>query len=226
MTLRTQIQETIKGFRTELPLELSQKVEEGAGEISALSIVENALGIGNQVEDFTLKNKSGEEKSLRDYLKKGPVILTFYRGVWCPYCNLQLAAYNKSLSVFESLGAQLVALTPEGPDAAEALNESSFPEDVKKSAMLNTDFDVLHDEKNVVASRFGLVFKLPKAHKDLFEMMNLDVEKANSDDSLTFSDPATYIVGTDFKIKWAFVPNNYRKRAEPADIIEALKKID
>lgn len=225
MSLNTNIQQTIKSIRDSLPPELSNLVEVGAGEISALSIVENAANVGSKVVDFSLPDKNGKTKRLSEYLKSGPVILTFYRGIWCPYCNLQLAAYNKHLNEFKKLGASLVALTPEGPDAKQALDNSDFPKEAKETAVFSTDFDVLHDKKNKIAEKFGLVFKMPKAHIDLLKMLKLDVEKANDDESLTFSDPATYIIGQDSIIKWAFVPNNYRKRAEPEMIIKALTNL-
>lgn len=225
MELNKQIEDTIEFFRKNLPKELSDLIENGADEIKSLEIYKNATKAGDKIENFSLKNKEGLTKELSDYLKKGPVILTFYRGIWCPYCNLQLASYNKNLDKFKELGANLVALTPEGKDSKEALLQSSLPQEAKDQAVSHTDFDVLHDKNNEIAKKFGLTFTLPTAHIELLKMMNLDIEKANEDNSMTFSDPATYIIDKDFTIKWAFIPNNYRKRANPEEIIAALKSL-
>lgn len=226
MTLNKNIRQTIKMFRDTLPAELNAMIEQGAGEISALEIVEKALKVGDNVPDFKLKDKNGELRSLDTYISRGPLVITFYRGIWCPYCNLQLAAYNQRLDEIKALGADLVAITPEGPEGVAALEGSDFPKEAKDSAISNPNFDVLHDKNNKIADAFGLVFKLPEAHRKLFEMMNLDIERANGEGSFTFADPATYIVGQDGLIKWCFVPNNYRKRAEPDEILNQLRKLN
>ena len=225
MLLHEQIQQTIGALRTSLPAELNTLIEQGAGEISALQIVENALKIGDQAPNFSLKNYNGEEKTLGDYLKEGPLVLTFYRGLWCPYCNLQLASYNERLEDIKAAGGNLVAISSSGKEGLDALNESEMPEEAKATVISDPDFDVLHDAGTQLGAAFGLTFELPDSHKHLLEMMQLDVEKANGSNSYVFSDPATYIIDTDGLIKWAFVPNNYRKRAEADDIINALQML-
>lgn len=223
MTLNAQIRETIQVFRDNFPSELNALIEQGAGEISALDIVEKALRIGDKAPDFSLKNRHGESRSLTEYLNRGPLVITFYRGAWCPYCNLQLAAYNARLDDIKAAGGTLVAITPEEPEGVNAFLESEAPQEAKDSIVDAPDFDVLHDKGNVLAKIYGLVFELPEPHKKLFELMKFDIEKANGDNSFTFPDPATYIIGTDGVIQWAFVPNNYRKRAEPEEIIQKLE---
>jgi len=222
MTLNQQIRSTIQQFRNSLPPELNTLIEQGAGEISALDIIENALNVGDIAPDFSLKTYKGESRNLADYLKQGPLVLTFYRGAWCPYCNLQLAAYNARLAEIKRSGATLVAVTPEQPDGAAVFLASDAPQEAKDSIITTPDFDVLHDKANHLAKQFGLLFTLPQAHKKLFEIMNHDIEKAIGDDSYAFPDPSTYIIATNGSIRWAFVPNNYRKRAEPDEIIKQL----
>lgn len=225
MSLNEQIQGLIQNFRENLPLELTALLEQGAGEISGLPIIENALNVGDKAPNFRLKNYDGETRSLADYLKDGPVVLTFYRGLWCPYCNLQLAAYNSRLGDIKALGANLVAISPEGAEGYKVVQNSEMPKEAKDTVIAAPDFDVLHDAGTTLARQYGLTFTLPEAHKNLLGMMKVDIEKANGDDTYTFADPATYIIGTDGMIKWAFIPNNYRKRAEPDSIIEQLKKL-
>lgn len=225
MSLNAQIQQTIQTFRKNLPEELNSLIEQGAGEISALSIVENALKVGDKAPDFTLKNYNGEERSLSNYLQNGPLVLTFYRGLWCPYCNLQLAAYNARLDEIVAKGATLVAISPEGPDGLEVVQNSEMPPEAKDTVVAAPNFDVLHDASNTLGKAYGITFEFPESHKKLLELLKVDIEKANGDDTFTFSDPATYIIGTDGTLKWAFVPNNYRKRAEVDAILEQLNQL-
>lgn len=226
MSLGEQIQATIQVFRETLPTEVNGLIEQGAGEISALNIIENALKVGDKAPEFNLNNYDGAPRNLQGYLQDGPVVLTFYRGLWCPYCNLQLATYNKHLQEIKNAGANLVAVSGESAEGANVVLNSQMPQEMKESIVKAPDFDVLYDENAQLGRAFGLTFKLPESHEKLMtEMMGVDLEKAVGNDEFIFSDPATYIVGTDGIIKWAFIPNNYRKRAEAETIIEELKKL-
>ena len=224
--LNSQIREAIQQFRTAFPPEVSALIEQGAGEISALDIVENALGPGDRVPAFDLSTHNGERRSLDGLLSRGPLVLTFYRGVWCPYCNLQLKAYEGRLSEIRARGAELVAVTPEQPGAFDILKDGGAPPEVLSGVVETVSFDVLHDPENQLARQFGLVFTLPDAHRQILEMINVDVERLNGDGSFAFPDPATYVIRPDGTIAWAFVPNNYRKRAEVNAILSALDGLD
>lgn len=136
---------------------------------------------------------------------------------------MQLATYNKGYAEIKALGANLLAVSAEGPDGAEAIKDSNLPPEAKDTIMSAPDFDVLHDADTEVAKKFGVAFVLPDAHQELLRMFNVDVEKANGDNTYAFADPATYIIGQDGVIAWAYVPNNYRKRAELSEILKQLK---
>ncbi len=221
--LNQRIRDTIQKFRGQLPPDLTALIEQGAGEISALDIIERALKPGDKAPAFSLKNQNGGQQRLSGYLAQGPVVLTFYRGAWCPFCNLQLKEYNDRLNEITGAGATLIAITPEKPGAVDILAESGVRQDVIDMAVGNVGFDVLHDAGNRVAETFGLVFDLPESHRQLLKMLQVDVEKLNGDTSYTFPDPATYVIDTSGLITWAFVPNNYRKRAEVDQILDALR---
>ena len=223
--LNQKIRATIAQFKHTLPAELSALIEQGAGEISALDVVERARKVGDAAPDFALSNQRGEQRRLAHYLLRGPLVLTFYRGVWCPYCNLQLKEYRDHLNEIEGAGATLVAITPEKPNALEILVGSGAHQDVLDMAITDVPFDVLHDAGSRVAEAFGLVFELPESHRQLLSMLNVDVTALNGDTSFTFPDPATYVIKPSGEIAWAFVPNNYRRRAEVAQIIEALSLV-
>lgn len=223
--LNQQIRDVIKQLRDTLPAELNNLLEQGAGEISALDIVECAKKEGDIFPSFSLNDQQGLNKNLIDYLKKGPLIVTFYRGVWCPYCNLQLKAYGERLDELQKTGATLIAITPEKPNSIELFQKSNAPEDVINMAVKEVSFDVLFDEDSKFSEKVGLTFELPEAHQSLLQTMGIDLEKVTGNSVFTFPDPATYIIDTSGKIHWAFVPNNYRKRAEVDQILKALQTI-
>ena len=187
--------------------------DEGVEDVAQLGITATAINQGDQYLNFTLNNAKGEAVQLSDVLARGPVVLTWYRGGWCPYCNLQLRAFQQALPEIEALGAQLVALTPELPD--NSLNTQEKNE---------LSFEVLTDLDNAVAKQYGLVFKLiPEVavyYKDAFD---LEVYNGNTTDELPLA--ATYVIGQDGVIQYAFLDADYRVRAEPQDIVDVLKTL-
>lgn len=223
--LNQKIREVIARFRASLPAHMSALIEQGAGEISALDIIERSLKAGDKAPDFALVNQSGEPRRLTDYLAHGPLVVTFYRGVWCPYCNLQLKEYTDHLEAIEAQGAKLVAITPEKPNALDILTEGGASKELLDMAIKEVPFDVLHDPENRVARSFGVVFELPQSHREILSMSKVNVTALNGDDSFTFPDPATYVIKPSGEIAWAFVPNNYRRRAEVQQIIDALRAV-
>jgi len=223
--LNEQIRETIHMFRENLPTDMNTLIEQGAGEISAMDIIERALQRGDQVPAFELADHSGANKSLDAYLENGPVVLTFYRGSWCPYCNLQLKAYSDRIAEITNSGATLIAVSPEKPGALDTLVSDGVAKELTDMVTTDIKFDVLFDENNSLAEKFGLQFTLPESHQQLLEAFNVDVKRLNGTNTFTFPDPATYVIDTNGKISWAFIPNNYRKRAEVDDILAALNKL-
>lgn len=223
--LNDQIRETIQMFRNTLPVEMLTLIEQGAGEISALDIIERSLRKGSFAPLFELTDQNGEIKSLQTYLEKGPLVLTFYRGAWCPYCNLQLKAYRDRLNEITATGASLVAVSPEKSGALSTLVATGVAKELTDMVTTKINFDVLYDEGSVLAEQYGLQFTLPESHQQLLEAFNVNVERLNGTNSYVFPDPATYVINTNGKISWSFVPNNYRKRAEVDDILLALDEL-
>ena len=187
--------------------------DEGVDDVANSGITATAKQKEDQFLDFSLPNATGKTIQLSEVLAEGPVVLTWYRGGWCPYCNLQLRALQQSLPEINAQGAQLIALTPELPD--NSLNTQEKNE---------LTFEVLTDQDNAVAREYGLVFKLtPEVsvyYKDAFD---LEVYNGNTSDELPLA--ATYVIGQDGTIQYAFLSADYRERAEPADLIKALKSL-
>ena len=193
--------------------EIKEAFKEGIAAVEAAMIVEKAKQVGDDAPDFTLKNATGKDVTLSAELKKGPVVLTWYRGGWCPYCNIALRAMQEELSAFKEAGASLLALTPELPDKALSTTEKN-----------ELEFEVLTDLNHKVAMGYGLVFELtPEVERLYGQFFNL--ETFNGEEAGTNQLPlaATYVIGTDGKILWSFLHHDYRKRAEPKDIVAFLK---
>jgi peroxiredoxin len=175
----------------------------------------NALKVGQQAIAFELPNQEGKLVSLKNLIGKGPVVVTFYRGDWCPYCNLQLRALQARLEDIEKLGAALVAISPQVPDGS-----------LTKSEISEMTFTVLSDQNAKVASQYGVAWEVPEFLLDHMRVdRNLDLEKINNGNGSVLPIPATFIIGTDGIIAWNYVNVDYRMRSEPEEIVEALKKL-
>lgn len=216
MSLKEKIQQFQDEMMKNTPQELLEKLQK-----SRESIISNNSGIkflkeNEQIPDFSLPNQTDTVTSLEDLIKKGPLVITFYRGGWCPYCNLELQSLQKNLNEIQALGANLIAISPEMPDKSLSVYEKN---DLK--------FSILSDHNNLVAKKFGLVFELsPEVDTMYKNELNLDLAVNNSVDKSELPIPATYVIGKDKKIKYAFVNLDYTQRAEPSEIINILKKLN
>lgn len=213
-TLAATLGERKAQFRTQAPEELATLFERGVQEVADSGILANAVNEGDTAPEFVLPDAVGRSFSLREQLEEGPVVLVWYRGGWCPYCNLTLAAYQERLDEIEAAGATLVAISPEVPDKSldtKQKNELSFP--------------VLSDVNNAVAKRYGVVFELNAEVAAKYKELGLDLEayNANSSDELPLA--ATYVINTDGTVTYAFLDADYTKRAEPDEVIAALREI-
>lgn len=176
-------------------------------------IVEKALKAGDPAPDFTLPNAQGKDISFANMRRRGPVIISFYRGGWCPYCNLELKALHSRLPEITQLGGQLIGISPELPDNTK--------DTIEKNGL---GFDVLSDVGNKVARQFGLVFKLAPELRPIYEKFGVDLLKANGDSSYELPIPATYVIDDQGIVIKAFVDPDYTHRLDPDEVIAALKK--
>lgn len=212
--LREQTDAKIAFGRQKNP-EFMKGVDEIIEEAKAFEKGKNVLKVGEQAPNFELPDALGNQIKLSGLLENGAVVVTFYRGSWCPYCNLQLRALQAKLPEIQSLGATLVAISPEVPDASMTNNEIS-----------EMDFTVLSDQDAKVASKFGVAWEVPEFLLDHMRVdRNLDLKQINNGNGTVLPIPATFIVGTDGAIQWSYVNVDYRTRSEPDEIVEALKSI-
>ena len=184
----------------------------GIKEVIDSGIAGRALKPGAAAPAINLPNATGDRIDVSAMLTDGPVVVSFYRGAWCPYCNLELAALKSRLPEIEELGARLVAITPETPDNSLTVKQKH-----------GLEFEVLSDQGNEVARQFGLVFRVDDATNEALLGFGIDVEASNGNASQELPLPATYVVASDGSIAGAFVDADYTKRMEPDDIIATLK---
>ena len=212
MSLKAQIDAYNVQKDAKLPADVLALMNTTNEELIAQHIKDNALQISQKVENFSLTNHNGENIELADLLKKGPVIISFYRGGWCPYCNLELKALNDYLPQFKTQSAQLVAISPQLPD-----------ETLSTAQKNDLEFDVLCDVSNKVAEQFGLLFTLDERIQALYTQFGIDFEHYYGDKSFKLPLPATYVINQEGVITYAFLSEDYTLRAEPIDVMTALE---
>jgi peroxiredoxin len=174
----------------------------------------DALAVGARAADFELPNAQGHRVRLADRLERGPVVLIFYRGAWCPFCNLQLRGFQQALPEVEALGASLLAVSPQLPDGSRAM--------VERNALT---FEVLSDLDSTVASAYGITFTLAPTDQALFLEVGNDLGKANGDNTCVLPAPSTFVIATDATIHHARVDPDYTSRIAPDEILSALRTI-
>ncbi len=185
-----------------------------ADNASLLPQAAKALKAGDRFPGLTLSDQLGRPVDLAALAVVGPLVITFYRGGWCPYCNLELRAYQKALPEFERLGVRLIAVTPETPDNALTTSEKN-----------DLAFSVLSDDRGRLADALGIRFELSEAVKAYFVKAGHDLPARNGDDRWSLPMPATYVVEKGGRIALAFVDPDYRKRLDPAEAIAALMRL-
>ena len=175
---------------------------------------ENALQAGDQFPSFALPDANGEIIRSEDLLAKGALVVNFYRGAWCPYCQIELRAHRDRLDEMKALGAQLIAVTPERPDLSMTVKERE-----------NIEFPVLTDETQSLSEDLGIVFELPESLHQFYADDNADLSLRNADGTWRLPIPATYVVAPDGRIVFAYVEANYMERLEPQVVIDQLKSM-
>ncbi|MDC9496485.1 MULTISPECIES: peroxiredoxin-like family protein [unclassified Pseudoalteromonas] len=213
-TLKAQTEAKVAAGRKGNP-DFMKGVDETIAQAKAFQEGANALNLDQSAPRFELPNQHGEQVLLDELLAKGPVVITFYRGSWCPYYNLQLKALQSRLPEIHALGAQLVAISPQAPDGSMSEND-----------IRNMDFVVLSDQNADVAASYGVAWQVPAFLLDhMREDRGLDLESLNNGNGSILPIPATFVLDSEGKVTWRYVDVDYRTRSEPQDIINALKAL-
>ena len=194
------------------PAHIHEPMHRATAELIASGAADKALKVGDKAPAFTLKDADGVDVSSTDLLARGPLVVTFYRGVWCPYCNMDLQAIEAALPGLKALGAQLVAISPQtAPNSRRSQRENKL------------SFPILADPGNAIADAFRLRFELPDYLKDLYKSaFKNDLKVVNGDPSWTLPMPARYVIGQDGIILYAEVNPDYTIRPDPEDLLPVL----
>jgi peroxiredoxin len=183
--------------------------------LTASQLAQSALAVGDPAPDFILPSASGQPTRLYSLLRQGPVVLVFYRGGWCPFCSTYLTGLQRELFYIRELGAELVAISPQLPDASL---------DVETQHELN--FPVLSDVGLKTSHQFGLVYDLPKSLLHTYRDFGIDLTTANGANHGTqLPLAATYIIGPDRKVLHATIDEDPAQRLDPIDILETLARL-
>jgi peroxiredoxin len=211
MSLKEQLAEHRAGWFKRVPAERQAIMERHIAGLHD-GLEKSALKAGDRAPSIVLRNARGELIDVGVLLKKGPVIVTFYRGGWCPYCNLELRAFQQVLPEIKAAGAALVAISPEKPDDTLSTAE--------KNALT---FEVLSDVGQKVGRAFGLVYQFTDELKSAYGGFGLNIPEKNGADEWALPISATYLIGRDGSIIYAYTDPDYRDRADPLDILKLLK---
>ena len=213
MSLTQELQSFRQQFISSQSSETVEVMNQATADLENSGIVNRSLKVGDKAPNFTLPNAVGKEVALRSLVNKGAVVISFYRGGWCPYCNLELRALQQSLPKIRALGANLVAISPQTPDNSLSTSEKN-----------ELTFEVFSDVGNKVAKEFGLVFTLPEELRPIYQNFGIDLPAHNGDDTFELPIPATYIIAPDRTVIYSFVNPDYTQRLEPTEIISVLEK--
>src|ERR1700751_2885055 len=205
------LQDKLDAFKADFegrkaPANVGEIMHKATANMIASGQADRALKTGGRAPKFTLPDTHGRLVSSADLLARGPLVLTFYRGIWCPYCNMDLQAIEAAADEIRALGASLVAISPQtAPNRrkSERENELSFP--------------ILSDHGNSVANEFGLRYRLPDDLIAVYKSFGNDLTIGDGEDSWTLPMPARYVIGTDSIIAYAKVNADYTRRPDPSE---------
>ncbi len=197
-----------------IPAESFATLAEAADEMGREDHAGRALRPGEAAPDFTLPDAEGNPVALGDLLRDGPVVATFFRGTWCPYCNVQLHAYQQSYAEIRNAGATLVAISPQTPDQSQVIAEHN-----------RLAFPVLSDAGNAVARRYVPVFVVADAPREAMRGIGVSLSEYNGDESNELPVPGTFVIDRDGIVRLAHVEGDFRKRLDPREILESLRAL-
>jgi len=198
----------------QIPTEIAGRIEMGVDEVTT-SGVAPGLAVGDSAPGFTLSDAVGRQIALADLMAQGPVVVTFYRGEWCPYCNLQLRALQQALPEIHAAGATLVAISPQAPDHGLTTTQ--------KHALA---FPVLSDVDQSVSEAYKVRFDVTGELEDLqVNVFQNDPAEQNADGRRSLPVPSTFVIDRHGIVRFASVNADWRVRVEPAEVVNALRSL-
>ncbi len=209
--LKQQIEELNENLAQQLPTEILEAFGKSIQDFKAKNIEENSINIGENFPDFHLSNSNHETVALKDMLKNGKVIIAFFRGSWCPYCNLELKALQKNLKRIADKKATLVAIAPQMASYNTTLTENH-----------QLDFELLLDRDNLLAKQLGISIQLQDDIIPIYSSLGIELSTYNENNHYELPVPAVFVVNTNQNIIYKFVDTNYMNRINIDELIEQL----
>jgi peroxiredoxin len=214
MELQARLDALREASKARMPPEVRAVMLGHIEELRASGIVDRVVGVGQSAPDFTLPNAAGAPVSLADLRVHGPVVLSFYRGRWWPYCNAELEALQQALPEIIAAGATLAVISPQ---VARTPRETEEPKPLA--------FELLRDFGNRVAETYGLVFTLPEALRAIYLRLGIDLARGNGDGTWRLPIPARYVIDRQGVIRAVDADPDYTRRSEPARTVEVLREL-
>ena len=211
-SLRERLEEITANTRRYVPAEKLEITQRAIEELGRAGVAGRALAVGAKAPEFELADGDGKVFRSAEALARGRLIVSFYRGRWCPYCVAELESLQAILPQVQAAGASLVAVSP------QTQKQTYFTADQHE-----LHFPVLSDPGNRVARQFGLVYRLPQELERLYRSIFINLPLANGDESWELPTPATYILDRDGTILFAYADADHMRRAEPADVLDCLR---
>ena len=213
-SLEQELTATARQVAAALPATASQTLDAGIAAVQAAELARHGRRAGQSAPAFTLPDAAGQPVALAELLRSGPVVLVFYRGNWCPYCSVQLRAYNQVLDQFQAHGATLVAVSPQTPDLTRLTAEET-----------ELRYPVLSDAGNAVARQYGLAYRVGDSVYNTLYSVGINLADYNGDESGELPLTGTFVIAQDGTIAWAHTEANFKQRPDPALLLDALANL-
>jgi peroxiredoxin len=214
MNLQAELDAAARSVQEQAPAQVITTFETAYEKLAASGLKNRALQPGQSIGDFELPDATGDMVRSADLRANGPLLLIFYRGEWCPFCNLQLKAFAGHYSEISRKGVTLVAISPQTPDNSLTMRQKH-----------NLRFPVLSDSGNKVARQFGIVYQVEESLKQTYQMFGVDLSARNGDTSFELPVPAAFLVDKSGKVLQSQIEIDHMKRFTPETALTWLDKL-
>ncbi len=212
--LSRQLDAFMQGLLERTDPAIAQVMQAQAQALADAGLLDRALRAGDIAPEFALPDQAGRVVSLRELLARGPVVLTFFRGGWCPFCTLALRGLAKKLPELRRQGAEVVAISPQASGGAQQTAERN-----------GLSFPVLVDHDNQVGRRYGLVYELGPELRAVYERLGHALPQLNDSKEWALPVPAGFVIGQDGRVAYAHVDARVNRRLEPSEAVAAVRKL-
>lgn len=209
--LKQQIDELNEALASQLPSNIVEVFEQSIEDLKKQNIAETSAQLGQKFPNFSLTNWKNKTIELDGLLKRGKVIVAFFRGSWCPYCNLELQALQARLKELDDRKVSLVGVSPQLSNYNQELMGNH-----------NLEFELLTDKDNKLAQMLGISFQLQEYAVSVYNSLGINLSMFNANENNELPVPAVFVVDTDYSIVYKFVDSNYMNRLDIEELIEQL----